>query len=408
MTQTMNYQTRFSRSALNMRASDIRELLKFTEGRSIISFGGGMPNPAAFPSTAITPIIEHVMREHASDALQYGCTEGHTRLRHAIASGMKELYDTDVPAENIVVTSGSQQALYFLAKLFIDPGDVVVTESPTFLGALLTFRSFLADIRGVAVDSGGMDTDALAALLASLAKEGRRPKFIYTVPTVNNPSGTVMSTERRQRLIALAEEYDTLIIEDDPYGLLLFDGSRMPLITKLDKSGRTVYLGTFSKIIAPGFRIGWLAAQPEIARKVALAKQAEDLCTGSFAQHCVFEIIRHRALIPHIEVITALYRNKASVMTAALAEHFPRGASWTPIKGGLFAWVTLPAHIDARALLAQAIERGVAFVAGDAFYPDGSGRNTMRLNFSYPSDEDIVQGIRILGELVNDQGQGRA
>ncbi|MEK6794171.1 MAG: PLP-dependent aminotransferase family protein [Spirochaetota bacterium] len=396
----MTYQDKFSKSALNMRASDIRELLKYTEGRSIISFGGGMPNPEAFPATAITPIIEHVMREHSSDALQYGRTEGHTRLRHAIAQGMGELYDVEESPENIVVTSGSQQALYFLAKLFIDPGDIVLTESPTFLGALLTFRSFLADIRGVPTDRDGMDMDALVDTLSSLSKEGRRPKFIYTVPTVNNPSGSVMSALRRKRLTEIAAEYDTLILEDDPYGLLLFDGTRMPLVKKIDKEERTVYLGTFSKIIAPGFRIGWLAAAPEIARKVALAKQAEDLCTGSFAQHCVFEIMRHHALLPHIVEIVALYRKKAALMTDTLTEHFPKTATWTPIKGGLFVWVTLPAHIDTRVMLASSLERGVAYVAGDAFFPDGSGKNTMRLNFSYPSDGNIIEGIRILGALA--------
>ncbi|MBI4978913.1 MAG: PLP-dependent aminotransferase family protein [Spirochaetes bacterium] len=401
-TVTDTYQTHYSRSALNMRASDIRELLKYTEGRDVISFGGGMPDPAAFPSGKIAPIIEHVMSSHAADALQYGCTEGHTKLRRAIAQGMGDLYGVPQDTSNIVVTSGSQQALYFLAKLFLDPGDIVLTESPTFLGAILTFRSFLAEVQGISIDEYGMDMTDLEDRLRDLARQRKRPKFIYTVPTIGNPSGAVMSVERRKRLIELAAEYDTYIVEDDPYGLLLFDGTRMPLVKSFDDCGSVFYLGTFSKIIAPGFRVGWLAAPEHVAAKVAVAKQAEDLCTGTFAQHCVFEVMRHNVLLPHIADIVSLYRRKAGVMQEALKTSMPEGSSWTNIAGGLFAWVTLPESLDTRAMLPRAMERGVAYVAGDAFFPNGGGRNTMRLNFSFPSEQNIIDGVSTLGALMTD------
>lgn len=400
---------RFSQAASHLRASEIRELLKLLNRPQMISFAGGLPNPEAFPTAALGDVVTKVVKEHGPEALQYGPTEGYFRLRRAIARGMGEHLNTPTDVDDILITTGSQQGLSLLSTILLDPGDVVLTASPTYLGALLTFRSMSARVEGVESDSQGVDPDALEAKLRELEKSGNTPKFLYLVPTFDNPTGVTMPLERRKRVYAIASQFDLLIVEDDPYGLLRYEGEMVPPIASLDEDKRVVYLGSFSKILAPGFRVAWMSAPAALLRKAVLAKQAQDLCTNSFGQFTVFEAMKHNLLFPHVETIKTLYRRKRDLMLEAVSKHFPEGLSWNRPEGGLFLWMNLPHRADALELLGKAIEADVAFVIGRPFFPDSRGHNTFRLNFSYASDHDIEEGVRrlarvIRNELQKDQG----
>ncbi|MEW6516509.1 MAG: PLP-dependent aminotransferase family protein [candidate division FCPU426 bacterium] len=400
-----------SNSARHMRASEIRELLKLLEAPGMISFAGGLPNPEAFPFENLQLVINHVLAKHGREAFQYGVTEGHTKLREAIAHGMGHVFGAPQSIGNVLVTTGSQQALNLLTQIFVNPGDVVLTENPSYLGALQTFRSYQARIEAVPVDQAGLRTDLLEQTLRRLRAENKPPKFIYTIPNFQNPSGVTLSRERREQLVALAEEYRVLLVEDDAYGLLRFEGEPEPLLKRLDASDRVVYLGSFSKILAPGFRVGWVAGPEEVVNRVAIAKQAQDLCTNTFGQYCVYEAIHHDRLFPHVAEIVKLYRGKRDLMLRQLAEQFPSAAVWSRPQGGMFIWVTLPEGFDAAALLPQAVKHQVAYVDGTPFFPNGGGRNCFRLNFSYASDSQILEGIARLGRFVSEQlssGSGRA
>ena len=392
----------FSATALGLRASEIRELLKLLDRPEMISFAGGLPNPAAFPVTELTEVVNHVLTDHAAEALQYGPTEGHFRLRNAIAEGMGTHYGAPQNVENILITSGSQQGLHLLASLLLDPGDTVLTASPTYLGALLTFRAMSARVEGVTTDSEGMLPDALEEKLSTLSSEKRKVKIIYLVPTFQNPTSTTMGLARRKAIYQIACRHDLLIVEDDPYGLLRYEGEPVAPIKSLDEEGRVAYLGSFSKILAPGFRIGWLAAEATLTRKAVLAKQAYDLCANTFGQYCVFEAMTHDLLFKHIEVIKALYSKKRDLMVQAVTERFPAEARYERPAGGLFLWFELPPAVDTLQLLTKAIERDVAYVTGKPFFPDGSGHNTLRLNFTYAGDDQIVEGIRRLAGVLEE------
>lgn len=398
---TLDTSRLFSVVAQGLRASEIRELLKLLDRPQMISFAGGLPNPAAFPVDELREVVVHVMTDHASNALQYGPTEGHYRLRNAIAQGMGEHYGAPQQVDNILITAGSQEALHILVTILIDPGDTVITSNPTYLGALLAFRAALARVEGVASDSEGMLVDGLEDTLRDLDRQGRCPKLIYLVPTFQNPTGATLSQERRQRIYEIACRRGMLIVEDDPYGLLRYEGDGIPPMKSLDQEQRVAYLGTFSKILAPGFRLGWLAADSNLIRKAVVAKQAYDICANTFGQYCVFEILRKNALFPHIEVIKNLYRHKRDVMLAALEKHFPKQARFNRPEGGLFLWVELPPEVDSLQLLSKAIEHDVAYVTGKPFYTDGSGHNTLRLNFSYADDDQIVEGIARLARVID-------
>jgi len=400
---TLDMQHLFSIVAGRLRASEIRELLKLLDRPEMISFAGGLPNPAAFPVAAMQEIVAHVMRDHAPEALQYGPTEGHFRLRSAIARGMGEHYGAPQDVDNILITTGSQQALSLLCTVLLDPDDVVLTASPTYLGALLTFNACRARVQGVATDSEGLIPEALEEQLRALQNDNRRAKFVYLVPTFDNPTGRTMGIERRQRVYDLACEYDILVIEDDPYGLLRFEGQPVAPIKSLDQEGRVAYLGSFSKILAPGFRVGWLAAEPTLMRKAVLAKQAQDICTSVFGQYCVFESMIHDMLFKHIETICALYRRKRDLMLKAISDEFPPIVQWNRPSGGLFLWLELPAAIDATELLPKAINNAVAYVTGKPFFPDGTGHNTLRLNFSYAEDAHIIEGIKRLANVIKEE-----
>ena len=397
---SLDLQRLFSIVAGRLRASEIRELLKLLDRPEMISFAGGLPNPAAFPLAAMNDIVAHVMKDHGPEALQYGPTEGHFRLRSAIAHGMGQHFGAPQDVDNILITTGSQQALYLLCTVLLDPDDIVLTASPTYLGALLTFNAHRARVQGVATDNEGIMPEALEEQLRVLTGEGHRVKFVYLVPTFDNPTGRTISLARRRRLYDLANEYDILIIEDDPYGLLRFEGQPVPPIKSLDQEGRVVYLGSFSKILAPGFRVGWLAADATLHRKAVVAKQAQDICTTVFGQYCVFEAMAHDMLFAHIKKICTLYQAKRDLMLSAMAQEFPKSVHWNRPDGGLFLWLELPAAIDTTELLPKAINHNVAYVTGKPFFPDGTGHNTLRLNFSYADDEHIIEGIRRLAAVI--------
>lgn len=395
-----------SHSARRMRTSEVRELLKLLNSPEMISFAGGLPNPEAFPVDNLKVVVDHVLAEHAREALQYGVTEGHNKLRDAIARGMDDVYGAPQAMNNILITAGSQQALNLLGQIFLDPGDLVLTESPTYLAALQVFQAFQARAEGIALDGDGLDVDALEEKLRLLCKQKALPKFIYAIPNFQNPTGVTLSRPRRERLTALLEEYDLLLVEDDPYGLLRFEGEREPLLKSLAPE-RVIYLGSFSKILAPGFRIGWIAAPADIINRLSLAKQAQDLCTNTFGQYCVYEAIHHDRLFPHVAEIIKLYKSKRDLMLQSLAAHFPGAATWSRPRGGMFIWVTLPAGLNALDLLPRAIERNVAYVTGAPFFPGGGGESSFRLNFSYSSDDQIREGIRRLGQVIAGQMQSQ-
>lgn len=399
------YEHRFSRNGKRLRASEIRELLKLTQRPEIISFAGGLPNPEAFPVDGLRRCMQHVMDVHARDALQYSATEGHNKLRDAIARGMGTRHNAPQRISNILITHGSQQGLNLLAHTLLDPDDVVVTGAPTYLGALQAFEAFGAQFESVPLDREGIRVDMLADKLDSLAEHGRLPKLVYLVPTFQNPSGTTLPMDRRRQIYELVCKHDLLLVEDDPYGFLRYEGENVPLIKTLDSEERVIYLGSFSKILAPGFRLAWMAAPEPIVNKCVLAKQSQDLCSNTFGQYCTFEAMYNNILFPHIDEIIRLYKGKRDTMLAAMEEFFPENVRWNRPEGGLFVWVVLPPFLDARDMFARAIASDVAYVVGQAFHPNGGGQNTMRLNFSHASDDMIREGVRRLASVIETETQ---
>jgi len=347
---------------------------------------------------AATAAYEAVLHEREC-ALQYGSSEGRPEIRSIITELMAE-NGVRLRVDDIVVTAGAQQGLDLLAKTFLNPGDVIITEGPTYVGALQAFSAYQPDIRCIPMDDEGMRIDELERELKSLGHQGA--KFIYTIPNFQNPAGVTLSAERRRRLLELAREYDVLVVEDDPYGRLRFDGGHIKPLRALDDE--VIYLGTFSKIFAPGLRLGWMVAPHPIRAKVLLAKQAADLCGSAFAQVTAERYFTGTRWRRVLQGLTRTYGERRDAMLAALTEHFPAEARWTTPEGGFFVWVELPSFLDAGQLLAEAVEHGVTFVPGDGFYPDGrSGRNCMRLAFCYAEPEKITEGIRRLAEVIEDR-----
>ncbi|MCL6552545.1 MAG: PLP-dependent aminotransferase family protein [Firmicutes bacterium] len=395
----IDYQARFARLTRVAERSLIRELLKVSRQRDVISFAGGFPDPSTFPVAEIAEVTQEVLRTGAALALQYGPTEGDPALRDQLVAWMAK-DGLRVGREQVLVTTSSQQALDLVGKVFLDPGDVVVVELPSYLGGLQAFRAYGADLVGVPQDEEGIDADQLAETLRRLRGAGRRIKLLYVVPDFQNPSGVTWSSSRRERLLALAREVDALVVEDNPYREIRFAGAAPPPIAALDDEGRTLYLSTFSKTLAPGLRIGWIAAPEAVVAQCVTVKQAMDLCSPSLTQAIAAGLLRRGDLLRRLPATVALYRRKRDVMLDALAREMPPGVSWTRPEGGLFLWVRLPEELDAGALLPAAVEAGVMYVPGQAFFADGSGRNTLRLNFSYPSEDEIRTGIARLGALV--------
>ncbi len=395
----------YSRNALNMKRSLIRELLKLSRRPDIISFAGGMPDPQTFPVEELADISALVLREKGATALQYGPTEGEPALREALAHWLTK-ERLDLRAENILVTSGSQQALDLLAQVLIDPGDPVIVELPSYIGALQAFAAHRARMIGVPQDDEGIRTDLLEKALERLSRRKRRPKFIYIVPDFQNPSGVTLTLARRQELLALASRFEVPLVEDSPYRVLRFSGEPMPAIYSLDPQRHVLALGTFSKIFCPGMRLGWLLTPEAWMERFIIAKQGMDLCSPSFTQFIAVEYMRRGLLDREVESIRALYSRKLGVMLAALEKQMPRGVSWTRPEGGLFLWVKLPRRMNATELFPKAVEKKVAYVIGSAFFCNGKGHNTMRLNFSYPSEEQIEEGIQRLAGVIRENLRG--
>lgn len=396
----VNIDRLFSKRAKRLRSSEIRELLKITHIPGMISLGGGLPNPEAFPVEIIHECIEKTFQDNIKNALQYGTTEGLNQLRGVLAERMKKVRGINTEMHEIIITSGAQQGLSLLALCFLDPGDTYLTSVPAYLGAIQAFHAYEANCETIPMNDQGIDTDCLRRNINRLRRTGINPKFLYTVPTFQNPSGETMSVSHRKELLDIASEYDFIIIEDDPYGDLVFEGKPIPPIKSFDTKGRVIYLSTFSKILAPGFRLGWTVASHEIIEKLVLAKQASDLCTNVFSQYVAYEYINGGYLDKHVTYISEMYKKKRDIMMKALTEYMPKKVKWTIPKGGMFIWVTLPKNIDTRVMLQQALSKKVAYVIGEAFYPEGGNYSSMRLNFSYSDDESIVEGIKRLSEVI--------
>ena len=384
-----------------MRKSEIRELLKVTQDPEIISFAGGLPNPLSFPLQDLKIIVQSVLNNHGKVALQYGATQGINELREAIAErSHKEGMIHGTSPENIMITSGSQQALDAVGKIFLNPGDIAMVGLPSYLGGINAFRSYEANLVGIPLDEDGMQVDLLDEKIKELIKQDMSVKFIYTIPTFQNPAGTVMPESRRKKLIDIAHEYNLVIIEDDPYGKLRYDIPPIKPIKAFDDEDRVIYMSTFSKILAPGLRLAWIIAPEDVMRKLALCKQAQDLCTAPFSQYIAHEFIKSGSLDLHIMKICEMYKPKRDIMMDAMKKYFPEGYICNRPKGGMFAWVTLPEQIDTEAMFLDAFKEKVAYVHGKAFCVDGGGSSSMRLNFSYSTNEQLDTGMRRLGTVI--------
>ncbi|MBE0672678.1 MAG: PLP-dependent aminotransferase family protein [Anaerolineales bacterium] len=401
------WEYRYAHRMQKMGSSVIRELLKFTEQPDIISFAGGLPAPEVFPVKEFQEACNQVLTNQGPQALQYGTTEGYLPLREMIARHTGR-YSVKITIDNIMITSGSQQALDFLGRLFINRGDYIVVESPTYLGALQAWNAYGAQYISVPSDEDGMIMDKLEEALRI------GPKFIYVLPNFQNPSGATMSLERRKRLILLADQYGVPIVEDDPYGQLRYDGEHIPSVVYLDSryrndgeenggyTGNVIYLSTFSKLLAPGLRLAWVVAPPQVIRRLVMTKQAADLHTSSFNQCVAHEVAKGGFLDEHVKVIRATYKERRDVMLEMMDEMFPPEMRWTKPLGGMFLWGIMPEGVDAAEVLKEALVRKVAFVPGAAFHPNGGGANTMRLNFSFSSPDVIREGITRLGTTLKE------
>ncbi|HSL21094.1 MAG TPA: PLP-dependent aminotransferase family protein [Vicinamibacterales bacterium] len=394
---------RFAQRTQGMRRSEVRELLKLTEQPGIISFGGGLPAPEVFPIKEFERACATVLKEAGARALQYSTTEGYRPLREMIARHTCR-YGVAVTADNIMITSGSQQALDLIGKVLINPGDHILVERPTYLAAIQAWTTYQAQYIPVPIDDDGMLPDALEAALRG------GPKFIYALPNFQNPTGVTLSLERRRTLVRLADHYGVPIIEDDPYGQLRYEGEHVASIVSVDSeyrsgdgkpySGNVMYMSTFSKTLAPGLRLGWLTGPTDVIERLVQAKQGADLHTATFNQMVAYEVARGGFLDEHVKTIRRVYRARRDAMLAAMAEFFPAGVTWTKPQGGLFLWVRFPEFLDAADILRESVNEGVAFLVGSAFFPDRSNANTARFNFSNADPVAIRDGIRRIGLVL--------
>jgi 2-aminoadipate transaminase len=402
--------SRYALRSKGIKSSAIRELLKITQRPEVISFAGGLPAPDVFPIERFREACCRVLEQNAKLALQYGTTEGYEPLREMIARHTSR-YGIKAKTENVLITAGSQQALDLIGKLLINPGDRILVEAPTYLGALQAFNVYGAEYVSVPSDDDGLRTDLLEKPLRS------GPKFMYVLPNFQNPGGTTLSESRRHELVQLADKFGIPVIEDDPYGQLRFEGAHLPPLVVLDRKnlgrdngysiGNVIYLSTFSKTLAPGLRLGWIIAPPDVIAKLVQLKQGADLHTSTFVQVVAYEVARDNFLDEHAKLIRRVYGERRDVMLTALKEFFPPQVTWTYPKGGLFLWVTLPVGMDSQRLFETALNENVAFVPGDSFYATGGdeGRRHLRLNFSNAQPEQIREGIRRLSLAVKRQLQ---
>ncbi len=406
--QLERYKRLFAQRTRGMRSSAMREMMALTERPEVISLAGGLPDTSTFPPEVYAQLMAHVAATSTARALQYGPTEGMRATMDCIVQVMAA-EGTHVEPQDMIVTTGGQQVIDLVCKTLIDPGDVIVAEAPTYPGAVPTFSAYEADVVQIEMDADGLPIEELEGVLDRLQGEGRHPKFIYTIPNFHNPGGVTLSLERRRRLVQVARERELLVLEDNPYGLLRYEGEPLPTLYSLDAAaGRgggsdfVIYLGTFSKILSPGLRLGWAVAPRPVLEKLNLGKQGADLCSSPVTQLFVAAYFAERDWRVYLEQLKALYRTRRDAMLQALGEHFGEQARWTTPQGGLFIWATLGGDVDTTDLLAHA--EGVAFVPGRAAYMDGRrGASSMRLNFAGVPVQDIREGIRRIGEAVGEQ-----
>jgi 2-aminoadipate transaminase len=387
----------YARRTSGMSASEVRALFAVASRPEVVSLAGGMPFVQALPTEHVLEVVESVLSERADVALQYGGGQGPPTLRERLATLMAE-EDTEVDPDDILVTTGAQQALDLVGKVLIDPGDRIVVEAPSYVGALSAFSAYEPAFVHVDLDDDGLVVEQLEETLLA----GSRPKFVYTVPNFHNPAGVTMSYERRRRLVTLCREAHVPIVEDNPYGMLRFEGERLPTLRSLDPQN-VIYLGTVSKVFSPGVRVGWAVAEPGVLQRLILAKEAADLCGSNFMMLVTERYLSGDRWRANLATLVDTYRARRDTMLEALTEHFPEDARWTHPAGGFYVWATLPEYVDTRAMLAAAVERRVAYVPGTGFYADGRGTRQMRLAFCYPPEDRIREGLRRLGELLGDE-----
>lgn len=384
-----------------LKSSDTRNLLKLTEQGNIISFAGGLPAPEIFPVQKLQLIMIQTLSDHGTQALQYSPTEGYDPLRQAIAKRYNEKYSTALTSDNILITNGAQQGLDLTGKLFLDEGDTVVCESPTYHAAIHAFLSYLPQIKEAPTDFEGIEAKALEEIMHT-----QKVKFVYTIPDFQNPTGKTWSERRRREILNLSERFHVPIIEDTPYCEIRFEGEDIKSMLSLDKTGMVISLGTFSKILCPGLRIGWIAADEEIIKKFTLIKQNADLHTSIMNQICIYKYMKAYGLDEDIQRTRVLYKKRRDVMIECVKKHFPEGTCSTLPEGGLFLWVTVPQVFNTRELLTESLKIGVAYVPGDVFFPNNPPANTMRLNFSNTPSDGIEEGIKRLGKLLKLKSNG--
>ena len=384
-----------------MRSSAVRDLFAAATRPDVISLSGGMPDVSLLPQASIKKAVRAACDDQRSVALQYGATDGRKETKQVFCDLMRDIGVRAKP-ENILITSGAQEALDLISKAFINPGDIILAEGPTYLGALQAFSAYEPDVRCIAFDEEGMRTDLLEAELKRIGKGNPRLKFCYTIPNFQNPGGVTMSATRRKRLLELADEYGFMVVEDDPYGRLRYDGGHMVPLKAMDD--RVVYLGTISKVFAPGLRTGWIVAPRDVLAKVNLVKQGTDLCGSSFDQVVVEHYFTDTPWQKTLQKFVQTYHVRRDAMLSALEEHFPPEASWTRPEGGFFVWVTLPDYFDTGSMLSEALEAGVTYVPGDSFFLGAAaGKNSMRINFSFESPENIAEAVRRLAHVIEDR-----
>ncbi len=387
----------YARRTSGMSASEVRALFAVASRPEVVSLAGGMPFVHALPIEHVIEVVESVLSERADVALQYGGGQGPPMLRERLAMLMAE-EDTEVDPDDILVTTGAQQALDLVAKVLIDPGDRIVVEAPSYVGALSAFSAYEPTFVHVDLDDDGLVVEQLEEALLG----GPRPKFVYTVPNSHNPAGVTMSYERRRRVVTLCREARVPIIEDNPYGMLRFEGERLPTLRSLDPQN-VIYLGTVSKVFSPGVRVGWVVAESGVLQRLILAKEAADLCGSNFMMLVTERYLSGAAWRDNLATLVETYRARRDAMLQALTEHFPEDARWTRPAGGFYVWATLPEYVDTRSMLAAAVERRVAYVPGTGFYADGRGARQMRLAFCYPTEDRIREGVLRLGELLGEE-----
>lgn len=392
----------FSDSTKNMKRSAIREILKFLQKPEIISFGGGLPAPESFPVKELKQIFNELMDEEGPEALQYGATEGVQELRKILMERYQK-EGLNIGIDNLAITTSSQQALYILGKIFLDKGDKVVCGLPSYLGGISAFRTFGADMHGIRTDEKGMRSDHLEEKLKEFRKQGTKPKFIYVIPDFQNPTGITMPESRRKEIINLAREYDVLIVEDNPYREIRFEGEPQRTIFELDNSWQVITLGSLSKTFSPGLRLGWAIGDKNIIDQMVVAKQSLDLCTPTLTQKLAARYIKEGYLDEHLKKTTRQYKRKRDNMIEAFRKYMPEGVTWNEPHGGLFLFLYLPEYMDSQKLFYTAIKKEVAFVMGDVFHCDGSGKNTLRINFSYVDEERATEGIKRLAHAIKEE-----